>query len=285
MWPWIYHPSHESHRDGCDEEVPGEEGAQPEDKEADPDQVVAVRIRQKVTRRTCRSGGPSASQTSTLPHPARRADYNPHHPGSGTGGGGLTGIVVPTGLCALESPRGAALRCPRPQDPNTPHPTWSPTCLSRGASPRAMAARQDEPGWEKEAGAALAPAPGPVGHAGDPGGWVWPVVDTGSGVGSSTVRGRAVEGGSRAGSPTPVSPSLKYRRLGPRLRPRGGDSGEPHPSRPPRTGDSRPQPTHGLTSWSPDSAASRATREAVIREDSPESAGAGPRPVRAGWGR
>ena len=94
-----------------------------------------------------------------------------------------------------------------------------------------------------------------------------------------------MESGSWAGSPTPVSSGLKYRRLGPRLRPRGGDSGEPHPSRPPRTRDSRLQPTRGLTSWSPDSTAPRASREAVIREDSPESAGAEPRPVRAGGGR
>lgn len=166
-----------------------------------------------------------------------------------------------------------------------PHPTWPPTCLSRGASPRAMAARRGEPEWEKDAGAAPAPAPGPVSRAGDPGGRVWPVVDTGSGVGSSTVRGRAVEGGSWAGSSTPVSPGLKYCRLGPRLRPRGGGSGEPHPSRSPRRRGSRLQPTPGLTSWPPDSTAPRAAREAMIREDSPGSAGAGPRPVRAGRGR
>lgn len=41
-----------SHRDGGNEEVPGEEGAQPQDEEADPDQVVAVGINQKVTPRT-----------------------------------------------------------------------------------------------------------------------------------------------------------------------------------------------------------------------------------------
>lgn len=80
LWPWIYHSSHESHRDGCDEEVPGEEGAQPEDKEADPDQVVAVRIRQKVTRRTSLSGGPSASQTSTLPPRRSESGLQPPSP-------------------------------------------------------------------------------------------------------------------------------------------------------------------------------------------------------------
>lgn len=42
----------ESHRDSGDEEVPGEEGAQSQDEEADPDQVVAVGISQKVTPRT-----------------------------------------------------------------------------------------------------------------------------------------------------------------------------------------------------------------------------------------
>lgn len=41
-----------SHRDGGNEEVPGEEGAQPQNEEADPDQVVAVGIIQKVTPRT-----------------------------------------------------------------------------------------------------------------------------------------------------------------------------------------------------------------------------------------
>lgn len=41
-----------SHRDSSDEEVPGEEGAQSQDEEADPDQVVAVGIGQKVTPRT-----------------------------------------------------------------------------------------------------------------------------------------------------------------------------------------------------------------------------------------
>lgn len=40
-----------SHRDGGDEEVPGKEGAQPQDEEADPDQVVAVGISEKVTPR------------------------------------------------------------------------------------------------------------------------------------------------------------------------------------------------------------------------------------------
>lgn len=46
-------PRHqESHRDGGDEEVPGKEGAQPQDEEADPDQVVAVGIGGKVTPRT-----------------------------------------------------------------------------------------------------------------------------------------------------------------------------------------------------------------------------------------
>lgn len=44
-----------SHRDGGNEEVPGEEGAQTQNEEADPDQVVAVcvgGINQKVIRRT-----------------------------------------------------------------------------------------------------------------------------------------------------------------------------------------------------------------------------------------
>lgn len=41
-----------SHRDGGNEEVPGEKGAQPQNEEADPDQVVAVGISQKVTPRT-----------------------------------------------------------------------------------------------------------------------------------------------------------------------------------------------------------------------------------------
>lgn len=41
-----------SHRDGSNEEVPGEEGAQSQNEEADPDQVVAVGINQKVTPRT-----------------------------------------------------------------------------------------------------------------------------------------------------------------------------------------------------------------------------------------
>ena len=41
-----------SHRDSGDEEVPGKEGAQSQDEEADPDQVVAVGISQKVTPRT-----------------------------------------------------------------------------------------------------------------------------------------------------------------------------------------------------------------------------------------
>lgn len=42
-----------SHRDSGNEEVPGEEGAQSQDEEADPDQVVAAGgISQKVTPRT-----------------------------------------------------------------------------------------------------------------------------------------------------------------------------------------------------------------------------------------
>lgn len=41
-----------SHRDGGNEEVPREEGAQPQNEEADADQVVAVGINQKVTPRT-----------------------------------------------------------------------------------------------------------------------------------------------------------------------------------------------------------------------------------------
>lgn len=41
-----------SHRDSGNEEVPGEEGAQSQDEEADPDKVVAVGISQKVTPRT-----------------------------------------------------------------------------------------------------------------------------------------------------------------------------------------------------------------------------------------
>lgn len=41
-----------SHRDGGNEEVPGEECAQPQNEEADADQVVAVGISQKVIPRT-----------------------------------------------------------------------------------------------------------------------------------------------------------------------------------------------------------------------------------------
>jgi hypothetical protein len=41
-----------SHRDGGNEEVPGEKGAQSQNEEADPNQVVAVGINQKVTPRT-----------------------------------------------------------------------------------------------------------------------------------------------------------------------------------------------------------------------------------------
>lgn len=60
----------ESHRDGRNEEVPGKERAQAQDKEADPDQVVAVGISQKVTPRTHRlpaprQAAPSAERTTT----------------------------------------------------------------------------------------------------------------------------------------------------------------------------------------------------------------------------
>lgn len=99
MWPWGHHSNPESHRDGCDEEVPWKEGAQPQDKEADPDQVVAVRISQKVTGRTSSFGRPSRLPGRLL----QRANYNPHHAGSGTRGRRLMGIVVPNGYFAIWS--------------------------------------------------------------------------------------------------------------------------------------------------------------------------------------
>jgi hypothetical protein len=55
---------HESHRDSGNEEVPGKEGAQPQDEEADSDQVVAVGISKKVTRRTHAWAAPPASQAT-----------------------------------------------------------------------------------------------------------------------------------------------------------------------------------------------------------------------------
>lgn len=83
----------ESHRNGRNEEVPGKERAQAQDKEADPDQVVAVGISQKVTLRTQRL---SRAPAPRLPgRPLRRADYNPHHSGSGSRRRRLMGIVVP----------------------------------------------------------------------------------------------------------------------------------------------------------------------------------------------
>ena len=127
-----------------------------------------------------------------------------------------------------------------------------------------MAAQRVAPGWERDGEAAPAPAPGPVGRAGDPGGWVLQVVDRGRG-GRVSPRG----GWSRAGSLQPISPGLRLRRLRPRLRPRGGDRGSHHPSRPQDWGLQTPASDPGPTSSSPDPTAPRAAREAVTREDSP----------------
>lgn len=69
LWPWGWHSSRESHRDGRNEEVPGKESAQPQDKEADPDQVVAVGISQKVTPRTRRLGCRPPSTPPRSPPP------------------------------------------------------------------------------------------------------------------------------------------------------------------------------------------------------------------------
>lgn len=282
VWPWIYHSSHESHRDGCDEEVPGEEGAQPEDK-ADPDQVVAVRIRQKVLRRTSPLAA-SASQTNTLPPRRSESELQPHHPGSSTRGGGWPASSNWSSLRFGESPNGAALLCPRPPDPHTPHRTWSPTCLSRGASPRAMAAWQDRPSGRKRRAPHLS-LPGARGPSRGPG-------RLGLAGGGHRKRGRVFHG---------PRPGSGRRKLGKEAPPvllvsstAGSDLGSappgrgrwgPHPSRPPRTRDSRLQPTRGLTSWSPDSTAPRASREGCDPGRFPPNLRAPGPDMRAGGGR
>lgn len=178
------------------------------------------------------------------------------------------------------------MRCPRPPDPHTPQRTWSPTCLSRGASPRAMAAWQDEPSGRKRRAPHLNLPRGPWAKPGtrEAGSGRWWTREAGSGL----PRSEAGQWKAEAGQEAPRQFLLVLSTAGSDLGsapPPGRGQWEPHPSRPPRTRDSRLQPTRGLTSWSPDSTAPRASREAVIREDSLESAGAGPGPVRAGGGR
>lgn len=89
------------------------------------------------------------------------------------------------------------------------------------------------------------------------------------GVGSPRVWSGVGGGWSRAGSLGPISPSLRLRRLRPRLRPRGGDRGSHHPSRPQDWGLQTPASDPGPTVPSPDPNAPRAAQEAVAREDSP----------------
>lgn len=140
---------------------------------------------------------------------------------------GPTGIVVPTGLCALESPNRVALA--------SAHDHRIPIrCTVHGPQLACPAGRLLAP-WppgrmspvEKEAGAGPEPAPGPVGQAvtreAGSGRW-W----TRKRVGSSTVRGRAVEGG-KLGRKPHASFFWSRGTAGFRTRPapRGGDSGAP----------------------------------------------------------
>lgn len=58
-----------SHRDGGNEEIPGEEGAQPQNEEADPDQVVAVGNQSEGHSEDVRLGRPSrpSVKQTTIP--------------------------------------------------------------------------------------------------------------------------------------------------------------------------------------------------------------------------
>lgn len=170
------HSSRVSHRDGRDEEVPGQESAQPQDKEADPDQVVAVGISKKVTPRTQLLGRPSRLPGS----PLRRLDYSPHHPGSGSQGRWLMGIVVSSGLLrALRSAQrklAQGLRCPRP-----PGSAYAPQSVPNSPVLRGVSSSHGRPAecaWVGERWGA-APAPASGGGPGDAEGRVSPAVGGG----------------------------------------------------------------------------------------------------------
>lgn len=118
--------------------------------------------------------------------------------------------------------------------------------------------------------AAPAPALGPVGRAGNPGGWVSPAMVRGRGGGLvSPDLGRVGEGRSPVGSPLRISAGLTLRRLGSRPRPQGGDRGSHRPSRPPGRGLQIPASDPCSTSRSPDPTAHRDVPEALSREGSP----------------
>lgn len=83
-------------------------------------------------------------------------------------------------------------------------------------------------------------------------------------------------GASGVGSCRPISSGLTLRRVGPRLRPRGGDRASPRPSQPPRAGTPDVGFDPGLTSQPLDPTASRAAHCGVEAVDPARSRAACP---------
>lgn len=146
-----------------------------------------------------------------------------------------------------------------------------------------MAARPDAPGWERGGyGTCTCAEPRPRAPR-----RLVLAVGRGRGVGSL----RQGRGGSGVGSRRPISPGLTLRRVGPRLRPRGGDRAAPRPSQPPGAGTPDAGFDPGLTSQSLDPTAARAAHCGVEAVDPARSRAASAlrgrpsRPLRAGGER